>query len=251
MVRTACLASFGRRLRVFSTQLARVLSKLGFCSRADAQEMIHAGRVRVNGRIVRNPDHGIDVKKAVIEVDGQRTAMSEKVYVMLNKPRGLVTTTADERGRETVYECFRDSKLPRIVPVGRLDKATEGLLLFTNDNAWADAITNPESEVSKTYHAQINRMGDQGLVERIKSGQEFRVRDARIVRTGERNSWLEIVLDEGKNRHIRRLLDAFGIEVLRLIRIRVGELELGDLAKGQWRHLTATERALAGLSADR
>jgi 23S rRNA pseudouridine2605 synthase len=229
---------------MYSAGLARVLSKRGLCSRARAQDLIRAGRVRVNGRIIRDAEHKVDLKKAVIEVDGESVRAREKVYVMLNKPRGLVTTTADERGRETVYECFKDARLPRIVPVGRLDKASEGLLLFTNDNDWARRITDPERKVAKTYHVQIDRVADETLLLQIRSGQEFKVTDARIVRTGERNSWLEVVLDEGKNRHIRRLLDALGIDVLRLIRIRIGKVELGNLPKGQWRHLTPAEESL-------
>jgi 23S rRNA pseudouridine2605 synthase len=227
---------------MYSTRLARALSKLGFCSRSRAGELIASGRVRVNGKIIRDADHALDPTKVVIEVDGKRIGIEQKVYVMLNKPRGLVTTTADEKGRETVYECFKDAELPRIGPVGRLDKASEGLLLFTNDNEWAARITDPESRILKTYHVQINRVADTQLIERIKSGREFKVRDAKVVRSGERNSWLEIVLDEGKNRHIRRLLETFGIDVLRLIRIRIGNLELADLPKGRWRHLKDEER---------
>jgi len=231
-------------MAAYSTGLARVLSKQGFCSRARACELIRAGRVRVNGKIIRDAEHAVDLKKAIIEVDGEPIAGQQKVYVVLNKPRGLVTTTADEQGRETVYECFKDSMLPRIVPVGRLDKASEGLLLFTNDTDWAAKITDPESKITKTYHVQVDRVVDERLLERIKSSQEFKVVDARLVRTGQRNSWLEIVLDEGKNRHIRRLLHAFAINVLRLIRIRIGKLELGNLPKGHWRHLTSAEESL-------
>ena len=224
-----------------------MLSKLGICSRAQARELIRGGRVRVDGKITRNPDQAADLKRAVIEVDGKRVGSEDKVYVMLNKPRGLVTTAADEQGRETVYECFKDAKLPRLIAVGRLDKASEGLLLFTNDNDWAGRITNPESKVLKIYHVQIDCVADAALLERIKAGKEFLVRAIRIIRRGERNSWLEIVLDEGKNRHIRRLLESFGIEVLRLIRIRIGNLELGDLPKGKWRYLTEREhRDLVG-----
>ena len=225
---------------MYSTELARVLSKLGFCSRAQARELIRGGRVRVNGRAVRNPELAVDAR-AVIEVDRERIGESEKVYLILNKPRGLVTTTADEQRRETFYGCFKGATLPRIVPVGRLDQASEGLLLFTNDNDWAAKIAEPKSKVLKTYHVQVDRVADDALLAAIKSGKEFSVRDARTVRAGKRNSWIEVVLDEGKNRHIRRLLEALGIEVLRLIRIRIGSLELGDLPKGHWRHLTEDE----------
>lgn len=233
---------------MFATELARVLSKMGFCSRSRAQELIHAGRVRVNGKIIRDAQYAVDLKKGAIEVDGERIGVGDKVYVMLNKPRGLVTTRQDEQGRNTVYECFKDSWLPWIAPVGRLDKVSEGLLLFTNDNDWGARITNPESGIDKTYHVQVNCVADEGLCVRLQQGalwhhELLRAKEARIVRTGERNSWLEIVLDEGKNRHIRKLLDALGIDVLRLIRISVGKLQLGNLPKGQWRHLTEAERA--------
>ena len=203
--------------------------------------MIRAGKVRIDGRVVREPDVAVK-PQANIEVDDRVEEQHEKLYVMLNKPRGLVTTTSDEHGRETVYECFAGAKLPRIVPVGRLDKASEGLLLFTNDNDWAARVTDPESKVPKSYHVQIDRITDPKLIAQIKAGGEFPVRDACILRAGERNSWLEIVLLEGKNRHIRRLLEAFGIQVLRLVRVRIGNLELGDLPKGHWRHLTADEQ---------
>jgi len=169
--------------------------------------------------------------------------------VMLNKPRGLVTTRSDEQGRDTVYACFKGSLLPWVSPVGRLDKASEGLILFTNDNDWAAKITDPESHIPKTYHVQVNCVADEDLCARLVQGamwrhELLRAKQARLVRSGERNSWIEIVLDEGRNRHIRKLAEAFWIEVLRLIRIAIGNLELGDLAKGQWRHLSERERAV-------
>ena len=226
---------------MYSTELARVLSKLGFCSRAQARALVQAGRVRVDGRTVRDPDVAVKAK-TLIEVDGRRVGESGKVYVMLNKPRGLITSTSDEKGRDTVYKCFEGATLPRLVAVGRLDQASEGLLLCTNDNDWAAQITSPESKVLKTYHVQIDRILEESAMAAIKAGQQFRVRDAKTLRAGQRNSWIEIVLDEGKNRHIRRLLDALEIQVLRLIRIGIGNLALGDLPKGKWRHLTADEQ---------
>lgn len=233
---------------MFGTELARVLSKMGFCSRSHAQALIHGGRVRVDGKVIRDGRFGVNLKKAVIEVDGERIGAKERVYVMLNKPRGLVTTRVDEQGRDTVYDCFKDSWLPWIGPVGRLDKASEGLLLFTNDNEWGSKITDPQSGIGKTYHVQVNCVADEGLLKRIQEGALWRgdqlsAKAARIVRSGERNSWLEIVLDEGRNRHIRKLVEALGADVLRLIRIAIGRLELGNLPKGEWRHLTAAERS--------
>ena len=227
------------------------MSKLGYCSRSQAWELIKAGRVRVNGRGQRDAEARVEPGRDRIEVDGVVVGAAERVYVMLNKPRGLVTTAADEQGRETVFQCFAGSNLPRLSAVGRLDMASEGLLLFTNDTAWAARITAPESRLEKTYHVQIDRVADAELLEQLTrgardEGEWLAAKRGACLRAGEKNSWLEIVLDEGKNRHLRRLLGALGIEVLRLVRVAIGTLALGELAKGKWRRLTVAEtRALA------
>jgi len=227
--------------------LARALSKLGHCSRTQAQALIRAGRVQVNGTVQRAPSLRVDVRRDRITVDGQRVTAAAKVYLMLNKPRGLVTTTTDERGRETVYRCLTDSSLPWVSPVGRLDKASEGLLLFTNDTQWAARILDPATHLDKTYHVQINCVADDHLLQQMRNGvvdagESLRAKSVRLLRHGRRNSWLEIVLDEGKNRHIRRMLEALDVSVLRLVRVSIGPLELGELKKGKYRHLTAAER---------
>jgi 23S rRNA pseudouridine2605 synthase len=165
---------------------------------------------------------------------------------MLNKPRGLVTTRTDELGRDTVYTCLANGNFPHISPVGRLDKASEGLLLFTNDNAWANSITDPITHLDKTYHVQVGTLADETLLNLLKKGviedgEPLRVKRASIIRHGEKNSWVEITLDEGKNRHIRRILETFDIEIIRLMRISIGALTLGTLPKGQWRLLTREE----------
>lgn len=221
-------------------ELARALSKLGFCSRSQATVLIEAGRVRVNGVVRRAPASRVDVDRDQLEVDGQPVRGAAKVYVMLHKPRGLVTTASDEQGRKTVFDCLAGEQLPFVAPVGRLDKASEGLLLFTNDTAWAAAIAAPESHVDKTYHVQIDCVADEALVRRIQAGA---VKAVRLLRHGDKNSWLEIVLDEGKNRQIRRLLAELDVGVLRLLRVAIGPLALGALAKGAVRHLTEAERA--------
>ncbi|HSE12897.1 MAG TPA: pseudouridine synthase [Rudaea sp.] len=228
--------------------LARVLSKLGVCSRTQAQALIHAGRVRVGGRIVLDPEAPTDARSARITVDGAAVGAAGKVYVMLNKPRGYVTTASDEHGRDTVYALLQGAELPWLAPVGRLDKASEGLLLFTNDSAWAARLIDPESHRDKTYHVQIDAMPDAGLLQRLRAGiddggEHLSAKSVRELRRGQKNAWLEIVLDEGRNRQIRRLLAAFDIAVLRLVRVAIGPLLLGDLAKGQWRPLTAKEIA--------
>jgi 23S rRNA pseudouridine2605 synthase len=226
--------------------LPRALSKLGFCSRSQAEVLIQDGKVRVNGQIVRLTSRRVHLSRDKIMVEGIEPVSSEFVYVMLNKPRGLTTTTSDERGRPTVYECFAGANLPRLIPVGRLDQASEGLLLFTNDTKWADAITSPDSHLAKIYHVQVTSAPGEdqmaACLEGVKEKDDLlRCSQIRIVRQGEKNCWLEITLREGKNRHIRRMLAAVGIEVLRLIRISIGTLDLGSLPKGKFRLLTPAE----------
>jgi 23S rRNA pseudouridine2605 synthase len=227
--------------------LARALSKLGYCSRSRAAELIAEGRVKWNGTVRRDPQTPVHLGKDRIEIDGQRVARSSKIYLALNKPRGIVTTAADEKGRDTVYS-FLPENLPWVAPVGRLDKASEGLLLLTNDSEWAARITAPDTHLDKTYHVQINAISDEKLLQALRTGirsseAEFlRVKTISILRYGERNSWLEIVLDEGKNRHLRRMFEALEIEVLRLVRVRIGPLLLGDLPKGATRSLELEEK---------
>lgn len=220
---------------------------MGFCSRSEAFELIRAGRVRLKGTIAKNPEAPVRLGKDRIEVDGAEVVRAEKVYWMLNKPRSLVTTADDEKGRQTVYTKLPKG-LPWMGPVGRLDKASEGLLLFTNDTEWAARITAPESHLAKRYHVQIGAVADEELLRALKAGvkvgqeEVFRATRARRIREGEKNSWIEIVLDEGKNRQIRRMLEACGVEVLRLIRVAIGPLELGKLGKGEARELTPAEK---------
>jgi len=227
--------------------LARAISKLGYCSRSRAAELIANGRVKWNGTVRRDPETPVHLGKDKIEIDGVPVGRSPKTYVALNKPRGVVTTAADEKGHETVYE-YLTADLPWLAPVGRLDKASEGLLLLTNDSEWAARITAPETHLDKTYHVQIGAIADESLLQKLQSGirasdgESLRVKNVRILRSGEQNSWLEIVLDEGKNRHIRRMLETLKIEVLRLVRVAIGPLALGDLPKGATRALRLEEK---------
>jgi 23S rRNA pseudouridine2605 synthase len=227
--------------------LARALSKLGYCSRSQARELIRAGRVKLNGTTPRDPETPVHVESDRIEVDRQGVKAEAKQYFMLNKPRGVVTSAEDERGRDTVYS-FLSASLPWVAPVGRLDKASEGLLLLTNDSEWAARISDPETHVEKTYHVQIGALVEETFLAEMRkgiraaNGEVLRAKRAAILRAGQRNTWLEIILDEGKNRHIRRMLEASGMEVLRLVRVAVGPLVLGELAKGQCRPLTPDEK---------
>jgi 23S rRNA pseudouridine2605 synthase len=226
--------------------VARVISKLGLGSRTQAAQWVKEGRVRVNGRVVSDAE--LPVRQGVdrVEIDGQESAAASRVALMLNKPRGLVTTVKDERGRATVYSCLADAALPWLAPVGRLDKASEGLLLFSNDPGWAARITEPATGPSKTYHVQIDRLPEAALLAALErgvmvDGERLKAASARCLRRGDKHAWLKIVLDEGRNRQIRRLLDALDVKVLRLVRVAIGSLELGTLAKGRWRMLTQKE----------
>lgn len=228
--------------------LARALSKLGFCSRSQAVKFIHAGRVQLNGATRRDPETPVRLQLDRIEVDGNAITAESRFYLMMNKPRGVVTTASDEKGRETVYSYLGET-LPWVGPVGRLDKASEGLLLFTNDSEWAARISDPNSHLDKTYHVQVGALAGEGLAEKLvrgvfADGELLRAKEARVLRAGEKNTWLEIVLDEGKNRQIRRMFEHLHIPVLRLIRLAVGPLQLGPLAKGKFRVLKRDEKLL-------
>ena len=223
--------------------------------------MIRAGRVSVNGLPRLDPERRIDLDRDHIRVDESPLAAAPLAYFMLNKPRGVVTTASDEKGRRTVLDLL-PTKSRWLAPVGRLDKASEGLLLLTNDSEWAARILDPASHLEKTYHVQIaRRAGDDlqkddlqkddlledALLRKVQAGVHagntlLRVKSVNFVRAGTKNSWLEIRVDEGKNRQIRRIFEGLEIEVLRLIRIAIGPLVLGDLPKGMTRELTTAEK---------
>jgi 23S rRNA pseudouridine2605 synthase len=189
-----------------------------------------------------------------IEVDGSPLDKTPAIYIILNKPRGVLTTASDEKGRATVYDLLEPG-LPWVGPVGRLDKASEGLQLLTNDSEWAAKITEPSSHLDKKYHVQVDCVADTDLLAKITRGctvdgisvdrdpsERLHAKQARLLRHGDKNSWLEIMLEEGKNRQIRRLLEALGVRVLRLVRVSIGPLELGDLKKGSARRLKPEEK---------
>lgn len=230
---------------------------MGFCSRSQAVILIQSERVTINGRMVRDPELPVRLPQDQIKVDGSPIEKRPHIYLVMNKPRGSVTTASDEKARETIYALLEPAT-PWVGPVGRLDKASEGLLLLTNDSEWAAKITDPETHLDKVYHVQIDRLADADLLAKIKegyavAGAHLRAKEARLLRHGQKNSWLEIVLDEGKNRQIRRLLEALDVHVLRLVRVSIGPLLLGDLKKGAVRMLTAEEkhaldRTVAGMT---
>jgi 23S rRNA pseudouridine2605 synthase len=250
----------GEKQAIRRVGLARALSKLGYCSRSRAAELIRAGRVTVNRKIQCDPETPVAENRAQIAVDGEAIEPREKIYLMLNKPRGVVTTASDEKGRETVYAALSvkppatkdlpGEVLPWVAPIGRLDKASEGLLLLTNDSEWGARVSAPETSLHKTYHVQVATIAGeefiQSLVRGVQStdGELLRAKHACRLRTGQKNCWLELILEEGKNRQIRRMMEAMGVEVLRLIRVAIGPLQLGDLAKGEHRLLTGDEKRM-------
>src|SRR5436190_7341873 len=232
-----------------TVSIARALSKLGFCPRGQGERLVDAGKVRVNGTLVRDRSARVTPERDLIEVDGGNVAHVEHVYLMLNKPRGLVTTANDPQGRETIYECLRGATLPFVAPVGRLDKASEGLLLLTNDSRWSSQLLDPASHVDKVYHVQVRGTDLTSVAERVAAGiveratgERLNVKSISLLRTGSRSgAWFEVVLDEGKNRQLRRIFAEAGVEVLRVVRVAIGPIVLGDLAKGAWRPLRTDE----------
>ena len=232
-----------------TVSLARALSKLGYCSRTQAEKLAREGRVAVDGRIIRHPELRVDPRRVRLQVDGEAVLAARRIYLMLNKPRGVVTTASDPDGRQTVYSCLGDLELPHLSPVGRLDMASEGLLLMSNDTRWAQRILDPASGVEKTYHVQIDRVPDEPFMTRLRQGaitdgEVLTIKSAELLRQGERNAWVEMVIDEGRNRQIRRIVEAAGADVLRLVRVKIGGLDLGDLPKGAVRELRPEEAAL-------
>ena len=244
-------------MQIRRTGLARALSKLGHCSRSAAVAKIRAGKVKLNGQVIRDPEKGVRMGRDHVQVEGDLLHAVPKLYFMLNKPRGFVTTASDEKGRRTVYDLLT-ADAAWIAPVGRLDMASEGLLLMTNDSEWSARIADPGSHVEKVYQVQVTGMVSKEMMDAMLQGvrsqnQLLKARRIHIVRQGQRNTWLEVVLAEGKNRQIRRMVESFGRDVLRLIRIGIGPLTLGDLPKGSFRPLAHAEKSALdrAIAADR
>ena len=221
--------------------LERVLSKAGVGSRVEARGWIAAGRVQVNGAVVRDPDQWVDLELDRVAFDGQPLVARERVYLLLHKPAGYLTTYRDRDGRPTVYDLIADVGT-FLSPVGRLDLATSGLLLMTNDNAFAERVTNPASHVPKTYRVEASVPLTDEQLERLRMGIELSdgpTRPAEVARTGD--SSFEITLTEGRNRQVRRMVEALDARVLTLVRVRIGGIAIGDLPIGTWRMLTPAE----------
>jgi pseudouridine synthase len=226
--------------------LERVLSKAGVGSRSEARRWISDGRVRVNGRVAGDPDAWIDVERDRVSFDGKPLRKSKRIYLLLNKPTGYLTTYDDPRGRPTVYDLLdRDEYL---FPVGRLDLDTSGLLILTNDTAFAERLTNPDYKVPKTYRVKASQVLSDDQLEELRRGIMLRdgiTRPAIVERIDK--STFTITITEGRNRQVRRMVEALGCKVLKLARVAIGPIGIGRLAVGASRELTAEEvRSLSG-----
>jgi 23S rRNA pseudouridine2605 synthase len=226
-------------------ELERLLSKAGLCSRKEASSLVRAGRVRVNGVVILDPEAWFDPARDRIEVDGRKLASAKKRYVALHKPRGYVTTRSDPDGRPTVYDLLVDLG-DWVVTVGRLDLDTSGLLLLSNDTQFADRVTSPSSHVPKCYKVEASPRLAPEAYERLRRGvvlHDGPTRPALVEPIGDRGpaSVFRITIDEGRNRQVRRMVREVGSKVQKLARVSIGELELGTLASGTWRDLTAAE----------
>jgi len=230
-----------RRLKT----LDRVLSKMGVCSRTESREWIVRGRLKVNGATVRDPERWIDIDRDHIALDGKPVRAEHKTYILLYKPKGYLTTYTDPDGRPTVYDLLGNID-QWIFPVGRLDMDSSGLLLLTNDSEFAEHVTNPESHVAKTYLVKTATRLDNEQLEKLRAGVELKdgpTRRARVrrIRDSEKYTFFEITITEGRNRQVRRMVEALGAQVLKLVRTAIGPLRLGSLPIGRWRKLTAEE----------
>ena len=226
-------------------RLQKILSGRGICSRRKAEEYINDGRVCVNGSVAKLGDSA-DPELDEITLDGRPLpSANEYVYIMLNKPRGFVTTLSDEKGRKNAAQLVADCGT-RVYPVGRLDMDSEGLLLFTNDGDFANLLMHPKHEVNKTYHVVVTDYSPENLEKLAQpvtlDGYTIRKPDVKLLKMlAERKALLSVTIHEGRNRRVRRMCDLAGMHVTRLIRISEGALQLGNLQLGKWRHLTAAE----------
>lgn len=222
-----------------------MISKAGLGSRTDARGWIHAGKVEVNGRVVENPDHWIDMERDRVSFDGKPLERQERIYILLYKPTGYITTYKDPDGRPTVYDLLKDVDT-FIVPVGRLDLDTSGLLILTNDTQFAERIMNPDFHVPKTYLVKASALLTEEQLQQLRKGVELSdgpTRAAKVTRLRDSGKYthLEITLTEGRNRQVRRMIEAIGARVMKLVRVRIGDIAIGDLPIGKWRLLTRQE----------
>jgi pseudouridine synthase len=225
--------------------LERILSKAGLGSRTDARKWIGAGRVRVNGKLIRTPDHWVDPQRDSVTIDGKPIRAPEKIYLLLYKPKGYLTTHKDPQGRRTIYDLIQDAG-EWLVPVGRLDLDTSGLLLLTNDTAFVERVANPEYKIPKTYLVKASTLIADEQLQQLRQGvllADGPTQPALVkrIRDSAKYSFFEITIHEGRNRQVRRMVEAIGSQVLKLVRTGIGDLRIGALQIGKHRELTAQE----------
>lgn len=238
-------------------RIQKILAEAGIASRREAERLVIEGRVTVNGKVIDTLGFKADPSKDHIKVNGKRiTRFEPKVTLLLNKPRGYLSTLKDPKGRATVTDLLKKVKW-RIYPVGRLDFDAEGLLLLTNDGDLAFALSHPRFSIPRTYLVKVTGVPEEKKLGLIKRGVmledgKARAVSSHILRQGEKNSWVQVVVTEGRNRLVKRMFSAIGHSVLKLKRIEFGPIQLGDLPLGQFRYLTAEElEKLKRLIADR
>lgn len=228
--------------------LERVLSKAGLGSRTQARKWIGTGRVKVNGKLIQTPDHWVDLERDTVALDGQPIRARKKIYLLLYKPKGYLTTFKDPQGRPTVYDLIRDAG-EWMVPVGRLDQDTSGLLLLTNDTEFVERVTNPAYKIPKTYLVKTSTLVSDPQIDQLRKGVVLedgptQPAAATRIRDSAKYSFLEITISEGRNRQVRRMIEAIGSQVLKLVRTAIGGLRIGDLPIGKYRELTAEDLKL-------
>jgi 23S rRNA pseudouridine2605 synthase len=227
--------------------LERVISKAGAGSRTQARSWIHAGQVQVNGKVVEDPDRWIDFKRDRVLLDGKPLTKRKQIYILLYKPTGYITTFKDPEGRPTVYDLIKDID-QFVSPVGRLDLDTSGLLIMTNDTQFAERLTNPDHRIAKTYLLKCSTLLTDEALEQLRRGVVLsdgptKPAEVRRVRDSGKYTHLEIAITEGRNRQVRRMIEAVGSKVLKLVRTHIGPVTFADLKIGQWREMEPDELA--------
>jgi pseudouridine synthase len=219
-------------------------------SRTQARSLIHERRVEVNGKVVENPDQWINLQHDRITIDGRALQPENKIYLLLYKPKGFVTTAKDPEGRPTVYDLLKHVK-SWVSPVGRLDLDTTGLLILTNDTQFAERLTNPDHKIPKTYQLKVRGMLTEEQLDQLRNGIQLddgptRPAIVNRLRNSEKYSFIEMTITEGRNRQVRRMIETLGTKVMKLTRVAIGFIRIGDLQVGRTRELTAEELAALG-----
>jgi 23S rRNA pseudouridine2605 synthase len=225
--------------------LERVLSKAGLGSRTEARKWIGAQRVKVNGKVIGTPDHWVDLERDTVTLDGKPVRASKRIYLLLYKPKGYITTYKDPQGRPTVYDLIGDAG-QWVVPVGRLDQDTTGLLLLTNDTSFTEIVANPEFKIPKTYLVKTSTLLSSEQINQLEKGVTLtdgptQPAIVKRIRDSAKYSFIEITIREGRNRQVRRMIESIGSKVLKLVRTGIGGLRIGDLSIGKYRELTQDE----------